>query len=65
MNELPILDDTRCTGCGDCVAVCPAQCLAMDGAIPWLPRPGDCVACVLCVLVCPVDALAMSPANEA
>jgi len=64
MNELPILDDTRCTGCGDCVAVCPTQCLAMDGVFPWLPRPGDCVACVLCVLVCPVDALAMSPSTE-
>jgi formate hydrogenlyase subunit 6/NADH:ubiquinone oxidoreductase subunit I len=61
MNDLPILDATRCTGCGDCVTLCPTQCLAMDGPLPWLPRPGDCVACALCARVCPVDALTMSP----
>jgi NAD-dependent dihydropyrimidine dehydrogenase PreA subunit len=55
--ELPLLDETRCTGCGDCVAVCPTACLEMAGALPWLPRPGDCIRCALCVLVCPVDAL--------
>jgi NAD-dependent dihydropyrimidine dehydrogenase PreA subunit len=59
MSELPVLDSTRCTGCGDCVAVCPTTCLAMDGGLPWLPRPADCVLCALCVLVCPANALAL------
>ena len=40
--ELPLLDETRCTGCGDCVAVCPTGCLA-GGNAPWMPRPLDCV----------------------
>ena len=57
--ELPLLDETRCTGCGDCVAICPTECLAMAGALPWLPRPGDCISCGLCVRVCPADALAL------
>ncbi len=57
--ELPLLDATRCTGCGDCVAVCPTGCLAMRGALPWMPRPLDCVPCALCVHVCPTDALRM------
>jgi formate hydrogenlyase subunit 6/NADH:ubiquinone oxidoreductase subunit I len=57
--ELPLLDETRCTGCGDCVAVCPTECLAMAGALPWLPRPGDCISCGLCVQVCPADALTL------
>ena len=56
-GELPVLDVTRCTGCGDCVAVCPADCLAMSGARPWLPRPRDCVSCSACELVCPTDAI--------
>jgi ferredoxin len=59
MTELPLLDDARCTGCGDCVAVCPTQCLEMAGPLPWLPRPLDCVRCGACVLVCPADAIRM------
>ncbi len=59
MNGLPVLDERRCTGCGDCVAVCPPACLELDGPLPWLPRPADCVYCALCVLVCPTDAVAI------
>ena len=62
--EIPALDETRCTGCGDCVTVCPADCLAMTGATPWLPRPRDCVSCAVCVLVCPVEAIAMEPLHK-
>jgi ferredoxin len=56
-TELPVLDEARCTGCGDCVAVCPTACLALAGPLPWLPRPLDCVRCGLCVVVCPVEAV--------
>jgi NAD-dependent dihydropyrimidine dehydrogenase PreA subunit len=55
--ELPVLNETLCVGCGDCVAVCPADCLAMAGPLPWLPRPAACVSCALCVLICPTQAL--------
>jgi len=57
MRELPTLDDTRCIGSGDCVAVCPTHCLAMAGPVPWLIRPADCVSCAACVAVCPTDAI--------
>jgi NAD-dependent dihydropyrimidine dehydrogenase PreA subunit len=63
--DLPALDETRCTGCGDCVVICPAVCLEMSGPLPWLPRPADCVSCNLCCLVCPVDALVLAPAPGA
>jgi NAD-dependent dihydropyrimidine dehydrogenase PreA subunit len=65
MRELPILDETRCTGCGDCVMVCPTDCLAMSGPIPWLPRPGECVSCSVCVLICPTAALRMAEPEPA
>jgi formate hydrogenlyase subunit 6/NADH:ubiquinone oxidoreductase subunit I len=60
--ELPTVNAARCTGCGDCVAICPTQCLAMSrsGAVPWLPRPLDCVSCSVCVLVCPPDAIRLT-----
>jgi formate hydrogenlyase subunit 6/NADH:ubiquinone oxidoreductase subunit I len=58
--ELPVLDSACCTGCGDCVAVCPTSCLEMSGFLPWLPRPRQCVSCNLCVLVCPADAVRLA-----
>jgi formate hydrogenlyase subunit 6/NADH:ubiquinone oxidoreductase subunit I len=58
--ELPVLDETRCTGCGDCVAVCPADCLAQGRHVPYLPRPLDCVSCALCAAICPADAIVMN-----
>jgi formate hydrogenlyase subunit 6/NADH:ubiquinone oxidoreductase subunit I len=57
LQELPALDAVKCISCGDCVALCPADCLAMAGPVPWLPCPGNCVACAACVLVCPTEAL--------
>jgi len=57
--ELPAVNETLCTGCGDCVGACPTSCLEIAGAIPWLPRPGACISCTLCVLICPADALEM------
>lgn len=58
--ELPVVDTVRCTGCGDCVAVCPAECLALAGRLPWLPRPLDCLSCTVCELVCPTQAIRMA-----
>jgi ferredoxin len=58
--ELPLVDPARCTGCGDCMAVCPTACLEMNAFLPWLPRPCSCVSCNLCVLVCPVDAIRLA-----
>jgi NAD-dependent dihydropyrimidine dehydrogenase PreA subunit len=57
MREIPLLNDARCTGCGDCVAVCPTDCLTMAGELPWLIRPADCISCAACVSVCPADAI--------
>jgi len=57
--ELPVVDPTRCTGCGWCPDVCPTDCLAMSKHLPWLPRPLDCVSCGLCAFICPADAITM------
>jgi NAD-dependent dihydropyrimidine dehydrogenase PreA subunit len=55
--SLPVLDLTRCTGSGECVAACPTACLEMKSGQAWLPRPKDCVSCGICEMVCPVDAV--------
>ncbi len=64
MRDLPVVDVTTCTGCGDCVAICPTRCLEMVGLVPWLPRPGDCASCAACVLICPVSAIVLRNAFE-
>ncbi len=62
--ELPAVNETTCTGCGACVALCPTDCLEMAGPLPWLPRPGACISCTGCVLICPVAALVMNGVGE-
>ena len=57
MRELPVLNETLCAGCGDCVPVCPADCLAMAGSTPWLIRPAACISCSACVAICPTRAI--------
>jgi len=56
---LPVIDGERCTGCGDCVAVCPAEALEMTGGVAVLVRPERCDYAGLCEMICPVEAIAL------
>lgn len=58
--EIPRLDENRCTGCGDCIAICPANCLELRGRIAWLPRPLDCISCGVCESICAEKAISMN-----
>jgi NAD-dependent dihydropyrimidine dehydrogenase PreA subunit len=55
----PVLDPYRCKGSGDCVAVCPTNCLDLRAGQPLLARPRDCISCDLCAQVCPTQAIHM------
>jgi len=52
----------RCTGCFDCIEVCPSQALSMDALmVPYL-RPGrTCLHCGLCADVCSHRAIRLTP----
>jgi ferredoxin len=45
----------RCTGCGLCIDICPAQRLTMQRGYP--KAGGDCMICMSCVNICPVNAM--------
>jgi NADH-quinone oxidoreductase subunit I len=66
----------RCTSCGICVKVCPAQCIwIVRGSDPATGRPipdpkeftidiDQCMSCGLCAEFCPFDAIKMDHQYE-
>ena len=54
---LPEIDTDICTGCGDCVAVCPTGALAMDKGKAVMAHPELCIYDGECEPVCIVGAI--------
>ncbi|MFZ5571063.1 MAG: DUF362 domain-containing protein [Thermodesulfobacteriota bacterium] len=55
-NFRPKVDQSRCTGCGTCVAQCPVAALEMAGDFPEV-NPGTCITCFCCQEMCPEKAI--------
>ncbi len=53
----PRLDRNLCTGCGDCIAVCPTSALAQVDGKAALAFPDLCTYCTACETICPVGAI--------
>lgn len=53
----PRLDRNLCTGCGDCIAVCPTDALAQEDGKATLAFPDLCTYCTACETICPVGAI--------
>lgn len=56
--EFVAKDEDRCTHCGACVSVCPAEAMELDRET-WKVefRSDKCIACGLCVRACPPGAM--------
>ncbi len=55
-----VFDQTKCIGCGNCVAVCPTGFLELnkrDKTEPSINKKKDCINCGQCILHCPVGAI--------
>jgi ferredoxin len=55
--KTPDIDEELCTGCGDCVAVCPVQALELHGEHVTFLHPEDCQYCGDCEELCPAGAI--------
>jgi NAD-dependent dihydropyrimidine dehydrogenase PreA subunit len=46
------IDDTTCTGCGECVPYCPVDAIILEGGLAAIDE-GRCVECGTCMRVAP------------
>lgn len=63
VHETVYVDPSLCTGCGDCVPVCPVN--AIDGKPGYihLVDDFDCTVCGACLPVCPAGAIRKTKQN--
>ena len=53
---IPSVDKAMCTGCGNCLEVCPPQALSLQGEKANI-RDDLCEECGFCAAECPVEAI--------
>lgn len=51
-------DEEKCTGCGECVEICPVSALRLEGDLPEVDRAW-CIGCGVCATVCPAGAVSL------
>lgn len=57
MSFNPVVSEPKCTGCEECVDVCPVEVFAMQNGKSVVANGDDCLGCESCVEVCPSDAI--------
>lgn len=58
-----VIDSTLCTGCGECIAICPMDAIKDEDGISVVMAE-RCIGCGLCVNRCPVEAISMAPRED-
>jgi NAD-dependent dihydropyrimidine dehydrogenase PreA subunit len=57
-------DKERCTGCGQCVEICPVNVIKMEGDFPVVDREW-CIGCGVCAIPCPSSAIKLVRKSDA
>ena len=53
----PVIDESKCTGCGACVSACPMGVLELSEGKAKVAKPEACVGCRACEAACPSGAI--------
>jgi NAD-dependent dihydropyrimidine dehydrogenase PreA subunit len=56
-KPLPVIDQKKCTLCGDCVQTCPDHALVIQDQRVIFEKPNVCNYCGDCEGVCPQGAI--------
>jgi len=56
-DAIPVILE-NCTGCGDCVRICPMQCMEINDGIAVINEK-DCIRCYCCHEFCPGKAISL------
>src|SRR4030043_130619 len=57
-------DKEKCTGCGECVEICPVNVIKMEGDFPVVDKEW-CIGCGVCANPCPVSAVKLVRKSDA
>jgi len=57
-------DRERCTGCGQCVEICPVNVVKMEGDFPVVDQEW-CIGCGVCAIPCPSSAIRLVRKSDA
>ncbi|MBU0728299.1 MAG: nitroreductase family protein [Proteobacteria bacterium] len=57
-----IIDEERCTQCGECAADCPAEVIVMED-FPKMSNEKGCYQCQHCLAICPTGAVSILGRN--
>jgi len=56
-QALPVIDNKKCTVCGECVDICPESVLAIENGRLAFVNPKACTYCGICEENCPTGAV--------
>ena len=53
----PIVDKGKCTGCGECIDVCPSEVFELQDEKSEPVNAEECLGCESCIEVCEAEAI--------
>jgi NAD-dependent dihydropyrimidine dehydrogenase PreA subunit len=56
----PIIDPEKCSGCGNCVEICPSEIYKMEEDKSNPVHPEECIECWACVTQCPAESIQLT-----
>jgi NAD-dependent dihydropyrimidine dehydrogenase PreA subunit len=56
----PVIDQEKCTGCGNCMEICPSEVYQMEKDKSNPAHPEECIECWACVTQCPAESIQLT-----